>query len=236
MAGLRADVLSGTVFFEPGSFAALGGGDIWETSSNIYIDPTRVGPGAADRAGLWSHGQAMFFYLLADPNKNVVGLCSPGYDYGDIIIPDGYSVLRKHPFMTCWRADQGGIPGFHFEGIQNPRIRLTFPYSIGTFTHARNVPGTLSLAPFIPVAGGARMALLRTTVRAAAGNAGTGYIGPDASHLVPLGTANPTDGLQSTAPVEVRVDSVGNIAYMVNAPGVFIDVIIEGWVVTEVTN
>lgn len=242
LAGLRADSINNTVIFEQGSFGHESTGLVYTVNSEIHVDITTMGPNGRDRVANWSDGQAIYFFLIGnDLSGEIAGLASPGYNYGDVIVPSGWSMLRKHPFMINFRTVWGGIPSFHFTGSQNPRIDFSLADTSSNFlltvpAAPANVPTQINMNPLMPVAGGARMAHVRYAIYATGGTAGTAYLSPNGTAMTELGAANPALGGATWGETTVRVPSDGLIYYMRNTTGITLALFLRGFTVTEVTN
>lgn len=243
MAGCRADCYGDLVLFEPGSFAIAGSDEVVSVG-DVIVDIGKVGVNACDRGGLWAEGQAMYFYYIRNTGGQIAGLASPSFDstsFGGVIVPAGWIMLRKHPFMMCFRTTWGRVQPFHFTGIQNPRIdlmpfatsgRFQLPVNLGP----ANAPIVINLNSHVPVAGGARVAHLRYGLYPVNGGAGTVFLSADGNVYNELGAANANFGGAMWGDTDVRITSDGYIYYYRNTLGVVPAFYLRGYTVTEVTN
>jgi hypothetical protein len=171
--------------------------------STVSLDT--IGPNGVDRPLGPTDG--IHPYVIADGMGVPAILMSPGISVGGVIVPVGWTLVRKLPFGVVLR--NGEIPNFHCSFWPMPRIDLTgvIAGSSGSvLSDAKSADwAPISLASWVP--DNARHAYLHCEVGAVT-QAGTAYLRAMTTGLLNVGNANPSSGVRSLGvfPIELRSD------------------------------
>lgn len=106
----------------PGSFADTSG-NIHEVLQNFFINLNSVGCGGLD-VGPATPGD-YFVYAIRDEDGYLSFILSHSIIYGGVILPDGWTMLRKLPWGFVYNSSWGGIPNFHLSYWPLPKTLYT---------------------------------------------------------------------------------------------------------------
>lgn len=204
-------ITSGEVYDATGAFSV-------ENPGNYDIDINASGVGGLD-AGSPVNGEDYFVYVLKNATAAEFGaVLSASIIYGGVIVPSGWSMVRKLRYGFVYDSRWGGIPAMHVSAWPWPIIRLTDAEYSGLWmplynTASKNVWTSVNLQPWIP--DNARMAFVGAEVRYASGQAGSGYLrsyGAQQTGVI-VGTGAPSTLSPGPRFLTMRVDSQRNLQF-----------------------
>lgn len=202
----------------PGSLANSDGTDYFETAAAIDINLATTGVNALD-TGVVTNNTDYFVYMIANNTTRVLAaVVSQALFYGDVIVPAGYSLVRKLPWGFVYRTAWDGIPDFHLAYWPKPLTTYTVAESGSPYVSLSNGTATtftdVNMSNWCP--DNARLIRVQCKVDSV-GSAGSAYVRSLGAATVGLlvGASNPTAGIDSVMTLDIRVTSTLQLQYKV---------------------
>lgn len=238
LAGMELEKISTNVLqIQPGNCVSANSSAIFATNATINIDMTTVGANGLD-VGSPVNATAYYVYVIVNNLSGLIaGLVSASIIYGSVVVPTGYSMVRKLPFGFVYKTAWDGIPDFHLTHWPKPFIRYTGLDINDGGTWAALGVGTSStfvdvdLSTFVP--DNARIAYIYADV-GAVGSAGTAYMRVLGGQVlgIAVGSATPTTAVHSYGAFWQRVTSTRTVQYKVTG-GAQLSLYVLGYAMTE---
>lgn len=232
LSGLEPGKLStNSIVIQPGSLTGWDGA-LYERSTAAYVDLTINGATGLD-TGSVSAGD-LFLYAIHDATSWCF-IASKAKAAGDVVVPAGYTLIRKLPWGVIYNPAWDGLPNHHVAHWPSPMITLTdsetsgawCALSLGTATTWTDI----DLSPWIP--DNARIAYIscQTKYLSATGSAYIrSYSGQPTGMLIGSVAAN---SVFQTNTQLIRISSTRKLQYQLNSPGIRLSIYVLGYCQTE---
>lgn len=185
-------------------------------STTLLVDMATVGVNGLD-TGSPTNGHDYFVYIIENAQGTVAAVISHSITYGGVVLPAGYTHVRKLRFGFVYNTTRGGIPNFHASHWPMPFVRFTdAQYSAAWMPLAAGKASTwtkLDLSNYLP--DNARLVALAVSVRYNNGSAGSGYLRSYSGQPTGIlaGSASPGSPFPGQMTLDLRTDSTRKIEY-----------------------
>lgn len=236
LSGMEPDKFSTNILhLNPGSASDFYGTTTIHFNSDYTIDLTTVGPGGLD-TGSVSNGEYYVYLLQKTSDLSGAAVVSRSRLQGDVVVPPGYTWIRKLPWGFVYNTAWDGIPNFLIAHWPMPLVRFTdaqyqAPWMACVVASCRSQTWTtVDLTGYLPDT--ARAAMLATEVREMGTTACSGYVsstGHDTGLFV--GSASPNQP-SSVMSLTIRVTSDRRLFYYVS-PGCGLGIEVLGYLMSD---
>lgn len=235
--GCEPDKFSTNVLnINPGVVWDFYGVNSFEFPTQVSLDFTTVGLGGYDISGGPADNTNLCVYLIANSSTGAYGFIGSSSIYqGGVVVPSGFTIMRKLPWSVMYNSSWGGIPNFHLTHWPMPMITFTDSENSGLWCGLSGGVSTswadIDLSSWIPDT--ARFAHLMVGMQYVSG-VGSGYLrsyGAQATGIL-VGSCN-SSSVYNMLQLGIRTDSSRKIQYKTNTTGVKMSVYVLGYSMTD---
>lgn len=234
--GLEPDKFSTNILhLNPGSASDFYGTNFIHFNSDYTLDLTTVGPGGLD-IGTVSNGEYYVYLLQKNVDLSGAAVVSRSRLQGNVVVPPGYTWIRKLPWGFIYNTAWDGIPNFLIAHWPMPLVRFTdaqyqAPWMACLVSLCRSALwSAIDLSGWLPDT--ARAAVIATEIREMGTTACSGYISSTGTGTgLWVGSASPT---QPSTPLSfpIRVTSDRQLFYYVS-PGCGLGIEVLGYLMSD---